>query len=361
MRNRLTSLSLVLVMAGSLMACSNNSSNNSAGTTEVPKEISKAPTQFPSEPETDTNINMPELQLPSDVPMYPGAEVTSKRRTNKIKAFSFKTDAHMDEITKFYDEELKKQGWRTIPQLPNSTDGLLYGKDERTVRLITVNLKSKGFREIHMFIAEPDPVDPNAPTGDKNADEARKYLGNVMDTLQFTDIKKLPAYPDSEPARSRNSIKYRSFKSNDDVQKIASWYADQLTKAGWTKYHDTSEFGDSMVIYNKTDQSKNVNYVGVRVNDRKDHRDLTLIAYPLNTVIPKLKTTSELVKEQPEAAKAVEEQMKKTGKNPMAPKPVETEDEKVKRQMEERMKAAAEARAKFEAALKAKREAAQKK
>lgn len=355
MRNRLTSLSLVLVMAGSLMACGNNNSTNNP---TPPSEVSKAPTQFPSEPETGTNINMPDLQLPSDVPMYPGAEVTSKRKTNKISAFSYKTEAHMSEITKFYDEELKKQGWRTVAQLPNSTDGLLYSKGERTVRLITVNLKSKGFREIHLFVAEPDPVDPNAPTGDKNTDEARKYIGNVMDTLQFTNLKSLPAYPDSEQGRSRNGIKYRSFKSKDDVQKIANWYSEQLTKSGWAKYHDTSEFGDSMIIYNKTDQSNNVNYVGVRVNDRKEYRELTLIAYPLNTTIPKLKTTSELVKEQPEAAKAVEEQMKKTGKNPLAPKPVETEDEKVSRQMEERKKAAVEARAKFEAALKAKREAA---
>lgn len=355
MLNRLTSLSLVLVMAGSLMAC-NNSSNNS--TKETPKEVSKTPTQFPSEPETSTNINMPELQLPSDVPMYPGAEVTSKRKTNKISAFSYKTEAHMQEINKFYDEELKKRGWRTVAQLPNSTDGILYSKDERTVRVITVNLKSKGFREIHLFVAEPDPVDPNAPTGDKNTDEARKYIGNLMDTLKFTDINSLPTYPNSEQTRSRNGIKYRNFKSNDSVEKIASWYADQLTKSGWAKYHDTSEFGDSMVIYNKTDQENNVNYVGVRVNDKKDHRDLTLIAYPLNTTIPKLKTTSELVKEQPEAAKAIEEQMKKTGKNPLAPKPVETEEERIKRQLKEREKFAAEARAKFEAAAKAKREAA---
>ncbi len=358
MRNRLIGLSIMLVMTGSLIACSNNNSTNNPTT---PSEVSKAPTKFPEEPETGTNINMPELQLPEDVPMYPGAEVTSKRKTNKISAFSYKTEAHMNEITKFYDEELKKRGWRTVAQLPNSTDGLLYSKDERTVRLITVNLKSKGFREIHLFVAEPDPVDPNAPTGDKNTDEARKYIGNVMDTLQFTNLKALPAYPDSEQGRSRNGIKYRSFKSKDSVQKIANWYSEQLTKSGWAKYHDTSEFGDSMIIYNKTDQGNNVNYVGVRVNDRKEYRELTLIAYPLNTVIPKLKTTSELIKEQPEAAKAVEEQMKKTGKNPVAPKPVETEDEKIRRQMKEREKAAAEARAKFEAALKAKREAAQKK
>lgn len=275
------------------------------------------PTPFKPDIETNTNIEVLDYQLPNDVPLYPGATITNKRKTNRVYGVSFTTTDAKPSVVEFYNNELKRRGWKPVVQMPNSTDGELYSKGEQLVRVIAIDMRSsRGFTEVHLFITDPAPVEEaKAEQVKAEAGEgmSRDYIGNIAEAFKFTDLKELPQYPNSERdfllGEGSKGGKYRTFKSKDSVEKIAKWYAEQLPKAGWSKYHDTSEAGDSMIIYSRKLESGDVQYVGVRVNDKQDHRKLTLVSYPINATVPKLKTTEQLIAENPEAAKEIEKQM----------------------------------------------------
>ena len=80
---------------------------------------------------------------------------------------------------------------------------------------------------------------------------------------------------------------------------------------GWEQHMDTSEYGDSMVVYRKKNEEGSFRFIGVRINDLKDHRNMTIILYPKNIVVPVLQAPSKVQAQQQQTTDALKEAMKK--------------------------------------------------
>src|SRR5207244_6795979 len=109
-------------------------------------------------------------------------------------------------------------------------------------------------------------------------DRAIKQVGSLADVMQYPELipNDVPVYPNATEKGTTKPMKWREFSSKDSVKTIASWYDEKMKDNGWEFYHDTSEMGDSMKIYEKTDTDGIKRHIGVRVNDLKDRRNLTL-------------------------------------------------------------------------------------
>lgn len=326
MKKGFWSLFLAVCLLVLLSACNNSSTPTNNNTS--------APAADPAALAVINNAEPKDVTLFDDVPLYPGMQLKEKKSQGSYKIISFKTDAKMSEIVAFYEKEMSKNQWKVILQPTNAKDGYLYSKDDRTFRMIPVDLKENG-REVYMFLLKQPPIEQKqnvqAKTPDGKEDENMKYLGNLMEDLQMTDLRPLPVYPNAEAKISAKPGKWREFDSKDSVNAIESWYSQKLKESGWEDYHNTSENGDSMRIYTKKDEKNNVMYVGVRINDKKDHRRLSLVSYAMNATMPKLLPPSKLAEEQKEAYAAIKEQMEKVKaekaragiKEPEAPKVVD--------------------------------------
>jgi hypothetical protein len=329
---------LTLVLISSLTACKKDSqpapttnttnttntatTSTNAGTTESPTTNVTPGTiapgiANPANPRS-TLVNAPaaDITLPKDIPTYPGSELKDKKITNMINRFFFTTSANINEISSFYLEALKKEGWDRRVEQTNSVDGLYFVKPKRTVRLIAYRDGKAGKTDYILNIVDlTGNVQDKVQVMDEKGSSKEVKVGNVNDAikLSYKLPSDVPVYPEATKKATENPGVWWEYKSKDPVKKIASWYAEKLKTSGWGVELDTSELGDSMVIYNKTIENGDKMYVGVRVNDMKkeNERWITLINYPINTVIPQVKPISEVEKEQAGAAKSVREQQKK--------------------------------------------------
>lgn len=322
MSKRILFLFLSLVLIGLLTSCTSNSTptNNSGGTpSNQPTDVSKInPGNVPINGDSSATIahNVEvgdQYKLPSDIPVISGAVETSKRQSNKLVIFDYRASQNLNEVNKFYNEQMKAQGWEVAPQQSNSTDGLLFKKGSRLTRIISVNNKADKAVDIHFYVNEMVQATNKNPEKDTT-----KVAANVADVLQIAPgiPKDVPVYANSETKVSRKRGIYYEFKSNDSVDTIANWYLDNMKQNGWAVDWDTSAMGDSMKIYTKNDEKGNRRYVGIRVNDVKEEnkRWFMIVNYPNNSVIPHSKDPRMLTGEQPASAEAVKEALERASK-----------------------------------------------
>ncbi len=303
-------LMLALIISIVLVACNGSTAKNETTNPPVTQETSPSTASVPEamgpgvEPKEEAvksaapasiPYNVPagdDVVLPKDIPSYPSAQMVGKRITNKIHIFDFKTDASLQEITKFYQDELKRLDWRYEAQQPNSVDGMFYTKTNRSVRIIPIDLKDKG-REIHIFVAETSPITTASQPEDGPVPVAN--VGELM-KINMGLVDELSPYPNAKQ-QIPSKRNYRNLTSTDPVNKIADWYGEQLKAKGWQQYNNTSEMGDSMVIYTRKTEDGTKQFVAVRVVDQKQERQINLIVYPNNATVPILKPLSEVAKE----------------------------------------------------------------
>jgi hypothetical protein len=263
-----------------------------------------------------------DVNLPGDVPIYPEAVRLIARQTNKLYIFDYRVAAEMQAVKDFYVKELDRQGWKVQTQQSNSTDGLLYEKNGKSLRIIlTRNLKEKAI-DIHFFVSGLIAATPTASAPEEEA--KKKYLANLGDALKVPNEvpADVPIYPKGEEKIARKP-NWHEYRTKDSVDTIATWYGDKMTQNGWVVELDTSELGDSMRIYKKRDAQGNKRTIGVRVNNIKevDERILTLILFPNNVITAQVEPTSKVTAEQSDAAKKIEGAIKKAQKAQVPEKP----------------------------------------
>src|SRR5882672_6249596 len=74
--------------------------------------------------------------LPGDVPVYPKAELVSKRVAGPEKVYDFKANASVLEVCNFYDKELKKREWEIYPYDESPEFSIYFLKSNRSVRIV---------------------------------------------------------------------------------------------------------------------------------------------------------------------------------------------------------------------------------
>lgn len=298
--------------------------NNLASLTEKPKgenlkanieeeRKEKAAQRKEKAMEERAKLSTPNIKLADDVPVFPNSQEVGKLTNHQVKIFDYKTSNTRKEVEDFYKDSLKKNGWAKKDISANSRDGLLFIKGTRLLKVVAH--KGKEGNEYHLLLSEPvDKSDAATSIVDEKTGQTRAYAGNVFNGLNKARYipADVPKYPNAKDKPSEFVGQWWEYRSNDSVSSIASWYGTQLKNNGWGVELDTSELGDSMIIYNKTDEKGNHRYVGVRVNDRKEEKErwLTLILYPDNTTIPHVKSLSQLQAEQKDAAKVVADGIK---------------------------------------------------
>lgn len=241
------------------------------------------------------------VTFPTDIPTFPNAEITGKRVNEEKTIFDFKVKAGLRDVLQFYAREMKGKQWE--PQPAPIADGLHFQKDSRYVQVLPIQLGDTC--EIHVFIknvTQPSQLALNKDTA------ATIYAGNLRDVSKVPTVlpKDVPIYPNSKvKPRSMDTPRYYfMYGSTDPVTSIASWYGAKMKEQGWSVHNDTSEMGDSMVIYRKEEKGV-VRHIAARVNDLKDERLLTLITYPDNATIPIVDPVSK-VSGAPQAQAAME-------------------------------------------------------
>ncbi len=72
--------------------------------------------------------------LPSDIPIYPGAQLVGKPAANQA---TFQAPADQKTVKSFYQQQMPQQGWKTGVIQDNGTDGifLTFTKDTRTAHV----------------------------------------------------------------------------------------------------------------------------------------------------------------------------------------------------------------------------------
>jgi hypothetical protein len=204
---------------------------------------------------------------------------------------------------------LSKLEWKEQTQQPNSTDGILYGKTGRNVRIIPISNKKDQTVDIHVYVTEFNLVKKNADgTGPQ-------YVGNIGELIKMPKgiAEDIPQYPNAERKMSRHPGMWYEYRTKDSVDSISNWYSDQMKKNGWEVVLDTSELGDTYRIFGKEDAKGNKRKVGVRVNNmqKEQERWLTLVMLPDNAVVPPVVAPSKLQGKDGSAATSVEEAIKK--------------------------------------------------
>lgn len=263
--------------------------------------------------EAREKLSTPNIKLAEDVPVFPNSQEVGKKTNYQVKIFDYKTSSSKNEIEAFYQDALKKTGWTKKDISANSKEGLLFFKEKRLLKVVAI--KGKEGAEYHLLLSEPTDRS-NSPTQivDEKTGQTRAQIGNIFGGVNkplYIPVD-VPKYPNAKDKISELGGQWWEYRSNDSVSTIASWYSAQLKNNGWGVELDTSELGDSMVIYNKIDDKGNHRYIGVRVNDRKEEKErwLTLITYPDNCAIPHVKSFTQLQADQKDATKAVEEGIK---------------------------------------------------
>jgi hypothetical protein len=314
------SLMLALTLLLLIVACGNkekgaekpSSTTTPAPATAPAPEKSESPTP-PADAKSeikDIDAPVPNANLPGDVPAYPGAELTDKRKTGEVTKFVYKTSDTPTKIKEFYTAELNKQKW--LQQYSSGGGDLSFTKDGRMLRITPIALGKQG-TQLNIFSGEPA---QQASAKSETPDDKIKLLGNIDETIKYVDDipPDVPVYPGGEPKDTTVLAKvrtWREFTIKDSVKTIAAWYEEKMKDNGWARYHDTSEGGDSMIIYNKVLAGGGYRFVGIRVNDKKSFRNLTLVLYPEGVMVPKLDPPSKVAAKNPEVIKQGEEEKKK--------------------------------------------------
>ncbi len=72
--------------------------------------------------------------LPGDVPTYPGAQLVGKPSANQA---TFQVPADQETVSRFYQQQMPQQGWKTGQIQDNGADGifLTFTKDTRTTHV----------------------------------------------------------------------------------------------------------------------------------------------------------------------------------------------------------------------------------
>lgn len=332
MSKKFSLIFLTLFLMTAFIGCnktvnSNNTANNAtANNTAVNNAGINTNNTTEANNTTDENgqpilVNAPagaNVVLPKDVPSFPKATAKGKRITNRIIMFDFQTKSDPKEVNDFFIENLRKEGWQLRVQQSNSKEGLFFTKPKRSIKLVAYpNSKEKATDfTIHVVDISDTAVAQQIQVTDKDNKNVPVNVGNLNEAMKMPNTlpKDVPFYPGAERKPTDKPGIWWEYKTKDNVKKIADWYSGELKAKSWSVHLDTSELGDSMVIYTKNNEQGDKIYVGVRVNDIKqaDERWITLINYPYNTVIPEnLKPISTVEKEQAGAVKAIEEATKK--------------------------------------------------
>jgi hypothetical protein len=329
---------LICGICVSLIACnSNQNTNNGASTGGANQPVSTTPppeaklnsgfiqpktiegenaTSAPAAEPLPVNVELGNsITLPADVPIYPGAIKLVTRQTNKICIFDYRASTEIKNVNEFYIKELDRAGWKAQTQQSNSTDGLLYEKAGKVLRIITTRNPKENATDIHFYMtgliaSTPTPGTPNnAPNGALDEETKKKYIASLGDVLKVptTVPNDVPIYPSGQERIARKAH-WREYAIKDSVNTIAGWYSDKMSQNGWAVELDTSELGDSMRIYKKRDEQGNKRTIGIRVNNIKesDERVLTIILFPNNVVTPQVEPTSKVAARQNESSKKPE-------------------------------------------------------
>jgi hypothetical protein len=85
-------------------------------------------------PLTPTPTRPASSGLPSDVPIYPGAQLIGKPSANQA---TFQAPADQETVSSFYQQQMPRQGWKTGQVQDNGADGifLTFTKDTRTIHV----------------------------------------------------------------------------------------------------------------------------------------------------------------------------------------------------------------------------------
>jgi hypothetical protein len=83
---------------------------------------------------TPTPTQTPSSGLPSDIPIYPGAQLVGNPSANQA---TFQAPADQETIRSFYQQRLPQEGWKMVQIQDNGTDGifLTFTKDTRTLHI----------------------------------------------------------------------------------------------------------------------------------------------------------------------------------------------------------------------------------
>lgn len=331
MSKKFSLIFLTLFLMTTFIGCnktvnSNNTANNTAANNTAVNNAGINTNNTEANNATDANgqpilVNAPagaNVVLPKDVPSFPKATAKGKRITHKITMFDFQTKSEPKEVNDFFIENLKKEGWQLRIQQANSKEGLYFTKPKRSIKVVSYpNSKEKATDfTIHVVDLSDVVVNQQIQVTDKDSKNVPVNVGNLNEAMKMPNTlpKDVPFYPGAERKATDKPGIWWEYKTKDNVKKIADWYSGELKAKNWSVHLDTSELGDSMVIYTKNNEQGDKIYVGVRVNDMKqaNERWITLINYPYNTVIPEnLKPISTVEKEQAGAVKAIEEATKK--------------------------------------------------
>lgn len=331
MSKKFSLILLTLLLVSAFIGCnrtsnSNTANNNIANNTSVNNSAVTANNTTEANNMTDVTgqpvlVNAPagaNVVLPKDVPSFPNATVKGKRITNKITMFDFQTKSNTKEVNDFFIEALKKEGWQLRIQQANSKEGLYFTKPKRSIKVVSYpNGKEKATDfTIHVVDISDNPIAQQIEVADKDDKKTPINVGNLNEAMKMPSTlpRDVPFYPGATRKPTDKPGIWWEYKTKDNVKKIVDWYSGELKAKNWDVHLDTSELGDSMVIYTKNNEQGDKMYVGVRVNDMKqaDERWITLINYPYNTVIPKdIKPISTIEKEQAGTVKALQEATKK--------------------------------------------------
>lgn len=373
---------LTFVLITSLTNCkktetTNTNTNNSSSTTTQQNTATSNTEAAMEGTKVETNTNAPSIpvnvtaspneKLPQDVPIFPNSSPVDKRQTNKITTFIFSTDAITTEVENFYKDALKKEGWIWRLEQQNVADGLLFLKPKRTVRVVAYRdgEKKKTMLRLSLYDGEKNAEPESIQVMGQDGKPVKRIMAanlNEVGKMPLNLAATTPLYPGIKPKATDKPGIWWEYKSSDPVKKIADWYDKELKALGWTVELNTSELGDSMIIYTRTNEKGDKEYEGIRVNDMKEKNErwITLINYPYNATIPHLKPISEVEKEQPEAAKLAKDLAKKNDvKSKILPnQPASTDiDEKQVKEIQAQIQATREKRA---GEIKAKQQEAEK-
>jgi hypothetical protein len=260
-----------------------------------------------------------DVTLASDIPVFPNAKLIDKRLTNKITTFIFSTDALRPEVENFYKDVLKKEGWSWRLEQQNVADGYYFIKPKRTVRVVAYydGQEKKTLLRLSVFDMTKEEAVPQTMEimGADGKPVKRVAAANLNDVsrMPLNLAATTPLYPGAQPKPTDKPGQWWEYRTKDPVKKIAEWYDKELKAIGWTLELDTSELGDSMIIYTKNNEKGDRMYIGIRVNDikEKSERWITLINYPYNATIPHVDPITKVEKEQPEATKIAKDLAKK--------------------------------------------------
>ncbi len=89
----------------------------------------------PLSPPTATPTLPPNGGLPSDIPLYPGAQLIGTPSQNQA---SFQAAASQETISTFYQQQMPQHGWKTVQVQDNGPDGIIltFSKDTRVAHFV---------------------------------------------------------------------------------------------------------------------------------------------------------------------------------------------------------------------------------